>query len=153
MIVGARSTSYALGARFKVFDCHIVYCKYVVCLLLAMYAGICRTLYDAPKLHIIFRIPKYFTSNNNIITLSHAILRFLFSLARFLYWLFPGKEDAPTVVLQSHMDMVCESNDKSFDFDTMPIKTIVDGDWLRADGTTLGARKRTRSLLALARPR
>ena len=51
-------------SRFKVFDCHIVYCKYVVCLLLAMYAGICRTLYDAPKLHIIFRIPKYFTSNN-----------------------------------------------------------------------------------------
>ena len=51
----------------------------------------------------------------------------------------PGKEGAPTVVLQAHMDMVCESNDKSFDFETMPIKTIVDGDWLRADGTTLGA--------------
>lgn len=51
----------------------------------------------------------------------------------------PGKEDAPTVVLQCHMDMVCESNDKSFDFDNMPIKTIVDGDWVHADGTTLGA--------------
>lgn len=51
----------------------------------------------------------------------------------------PGKENAPTVVLQSHMDMVCESNDKSFDFNTQPIRTIVDGDWLRADGTTLGA--------------
>ncbi|MCH5221891.1 MAG: aminoacyl-histidine dipeptidase [Muribaculaceae bacterium] len=51
----------------------------------------------------------------------------------------PGKENAPTVVLQSHMDMVCESNDKTFDFNTQPIKTIVDGEWLRADGTTLGA--------------
>lgn len=37
------------------------------------------------------------------------------------------------------MDMVCESNDKSFDFETSPIKTVVDGDWLRAEGTTLGA--------------
>ena len=51
----------------------------------------------------------------------------------------PGKENAPKVVLQSHMDMVCESNNKDFDFETTPIKTIVDGDWLRADGTTLGA--------------
>ena len=51
----------------------------------------------------------------------------------------PGKENAPTVVLQSHLDMVCESNDKTFDIDNSPITTIVDGDWLRADGTTLGA--------------
>ncbi len=51
----------------------------------------------------------------------------------------PGKEAAPTVVLQSHMDMVCESYDKNFDFNTQPIRTIVDGEWLRADGTTLGA--------------
>lgn len=51
----------------------------------------------------------------------------------------PGKEDAPTVIMQAHMDMVCESNDKSFDFDNSPITTIVDGDWLHADGTTLGA--------------
>lgn len=51
----------------------------------------------------------------------------------------PGHENAPTVILQGHMDMVCESNDKSFDFNTMPIKTIVDGEWVKADGTTLGA--------------
>ena len=51
----------------------------------------------------------------------------------------PGHEDAPTIIMQAHMDMVCESNDKNFDFDNSPIKTIVDGDWLRADGTTLGA--------------
>ncbi len=51
----------------------------------------------------------------------------------------PGKENAPAVIMQAHMDMVCESNDKNFDFENSPIKTIVDGDWLRADGTTLGA--------------
>lgn len=51
----------------------------------------------------------------------------------------PGHEDAPTVIMQGHMDMVCESNDKGFDFDNSPIKTIVDGDWVKADGTTLGA--------------
>lgn len=51
----------------------------------------------------------------------------------------PGHEQAPTAILQAHMDMVCESNDKSFDFENNPITTIVDGEWLRADGTTLGA--------------
>ena len=51
----------------------------------------------------------------------------------------PGHEGAPTLVMQAHMDMVCESNDKSFDFDNQPIRTVVDGEWLRADGTTLGA--------------
>ncbi len=51
----------------------------------------------------------------------------------------PGHENAPTVIMQGHLDMVCESNDKSFDFEHNPIKTIVDGEWVRADGTTLGA--------------
>ena len=54
----------------------------------------------------------------------------------------PGHEDAPTVILQGHMDMVCESNDKSFDFENTPITTIVDGDWVKADGTTLGEGQR-----------
>lgn len=51
----------------------------------------------------------------------------------------PGHEQAPCVILQAHMDMVCESNDKNFDFENSPITTIVDGEWLHADGTTLGA--------------
>ena len=51
----------------------------------------------------------------------------------------PGHDNAPVVAMQAHMDMVCESNDKSFDFANSPIRTIVDGEWLRADGTTLGA--------------
>ncbi len=50
-----------------------------------------------------------------------------------------GHESAPTVIMQAHMDMVCESNDKNFDFDNSPITTVVDGEWLRAEGTTLGA--------------
>lgn len=51
-----------------------------------------------------------------------------------------GYEDRETVVLQSHMDMVCEKNDGTVhNFDTDPIVPVVDGDWLKADGTTLGA--------------
>ena len=51
----------------------------------------------------------------------------------------PGHENAPGLIMQAHMDMVCESNHKGFDFDNCPITTIVDGEWLHADGTTLGA--------------
>ncbi len=52
----------------------------------------------------------------------------------------PGFENRTPVILQSHVDMVCEKNsDKQHDFDNDPITTIVDGEWLRADGTTLGA--------------
>ena len=52
----------------------------------------------------------------------------------------PGMEHKPVVILQSHMDMVCESIDgKDIDFLNDPIETYIDGDWLCADGTTLGA--------------
>lgn len=51
-----------------------------------------------------------------------------------------GKEDVPTVVLQSHVDMVCEKNsDVVHDFDNDPIQTVIDGDWVKTLGTTLGA--------------
>lgn len=51
-----------------------------------------------------------------------------------------GYEGYPTVILQGHVDMVCEKNsDKKFDFDKDPIETYVDGDWVKAQGTTLGA--------------
>lgn len=51
-----------------------------------------------------------------------------------------GYEKAPIIILQTHMDMVCEKNsDKIFDFDNDPIETqVVDG-WVKANGTTLGA--------------
>ena len=51
-----------------------------------------------------------------------------------------GFEDRKRVILQSHMDMVCEKNKNTVhDFEKDPIKTFVDGEWLRAKGTTLGA--------------
>ena len=51
-----------------------------------------------------------------------------------------GHENAPTVVLQSHMDMVCEKNSGvEHDFMKDPIQTYIDGDWVKAKGTTLGA--------------
>jgi dipeptidase D len=52
----------------------------------------------------------------------------------------PGHESAPTVVIQGHLDMVCEKNsDVDFDFMKDPIDVRVDGDWVKANGTTLGA--------------
>ena len=51
-----------------------------------------------------------------------------------------GFENRKTVVLQSHLDMVHQkNNDTVFDFDKEGIKMLVDGDWVKADGTTLGA--------------
>ncbi len=52
----------------------------------------------------------------------------------------PGYEDRKTIILQGHMDMVCDKRkDVEHDFSKDAIKLIVDGEWLRADGTTLGA--------------
>ncbi len=52
----------------------------------------------------------------------------------------PGYEDKETVILQSHMDMVCDKLvDVEFDFHKDAIQTYIDGDWLKAKGTTLGA--------------
>jgi dipeptidase D len=51
-----------------------------------------------------------------------------------------GMEDRVTIVMQSHLDMVHQKNsDTNFDFDTQGIDMYVDGDWVRANGTTLGA--------------
>ena len=51
-----------------------------------------------------------------------------------------GMGNRQTVVLQSHLDMVCQkNNDVDFDFDTQGIEMYVDGDWVKAKGTTLGA--------------
>lgn len=52
----------------------------------------------------------------------------------------PGFEDRKTVVLQSHLDMVPQKNsDKEHDFEKDPIEAFVDGEWVTANGTTLGA--------------
>ncbi|NLL27462.1 MAG: aminoacyl-histidine dipeptidase [Bacteroidales bacterium] len=51
-----------------------------------------------------------------------------------------GMENRKGVILQGHMDMVPQKNsDKVFDFEKDPIETYIDGEWVKADGTTLGA--------------
>ncbi|MBQ9436013.1 MAG: aminoacyl-histidine dipeptidase [Bacteroidales bacterium] len=63
----------------------------------------------------------------------------------------PGKEKVTPVIFQSHMDMVCEkNNDTKFDFDKDSIQPYVDGEWLRAKGTTLGADDGIGMAIALA---
>ncbi len=64
----------------------------------------------------------------------------------------PGMEGRPTVVLQNHVDMVCErDSDVQHDFDRDPIETYVTDDgWVRARGTTLGADNGMGMALALA---
>jgi dipeptidase D len=52
----------------------------------------------------------------------------------------PGRENDPVVILQSHVDMVCEKNSETqHNFDTDSIKPFVDDGWVRAEGTTLGS--------------
>lgn len=52
----------------------------------------------------------------------------------------PGRENSPVVILQTHMDMVCEKNsDKQFDFDNDAIEAYEEDGWVKANGTTLGA--------------
>lgn len=51
-----------------------------------------------------------------------------------------GMEDRKTIIMQSHLDMVHQKNsDTVFDFDNQGIEMIIEGDWVRANGTTLGA--------------
>ena len=52
----------------------------------------------------------------------------------------PGMENRKGIILQAHLDMVPQkNNDKKFNFETDPIQPLVDGQWVTADGTTLGA--------------
>ncbi len=63
----------------------------------------------------------------------------------------PGNEDAQIVVLQGHMDMVCEKNeDTVHDFAHDPIRHILEDGWLHADGTTLGSDNGIALAMALA---
>lgn len=63
----------------------------------------------------------------------------------------PGYEDRPSIILQGHIDMVCEkSADATHDFTKDPITCIVDGEWMHADKTTLGADNLMGVAMALA---
>jgi dipeptidase D len=62
-----------------------------------------------------------------------------------------GKENITPVIFQSHIDMVCEkNNDTVFNFDTDPIQPYIDGQWIHAKGTTLGADDGIGMAIALA---
>jgi dipeptidase D len=62
-----------------------------------------------------------------------------------------GYEKSPTIVIQGHQDMVCEKTpDSTHDFSKDPIKMVFDGEWLRADKTTLGADNGIAIAIALA---
>jgi len=62
-----------------------------------------------------------------------------------------GYESSPTIILQGHLDMVCEKTpDSSHDFSKDPIRCIREGEWLHADNTTLGADNGIAIALALA---
>jgi dipeptidase D len=62
-----------------------------------------------------------------------------------------GFENGPIIVIQGHMDMVCEKTPESnHDFSKDPIKNVIEGDWLRADSTTLGADNGIALALAMA---
>lgn len=51
-----------------------------------------------------------------------------------------NKQNQKPVILQGHMDMVCVKKDGfDFDFETQPLPLVIDGDWLKTEGTTLGA--------------
>lgn len=63
----------------------------------------------------------------------------------------PGREDRETLVMQAHMDMVCEKNSNiEHDFENDPLETYIDGDWVTANGTTLGADDGAGMALSLA---
>ncbi len=63
----------------------------------------------------------------------------------------PGMENRPGVVLQGHLDMVCEKNKETVhDFSKDPIRMLIDNGWVRADGTTLGADNGIAVAMALA---
>lgn len=76
-----------------------------------------------------------FGKKHGLVTLEDAIGNVIIKKAAT-----PGLENRQTVVLQSHLDMVHQKNsDTVFDFDAQGIEMIVDGDWVKANGTTLGA--------------
>lgn len=99
------------------------------------FEDICQVPRPSKKEEKIRQFLLEFASNNNLKAKTDDIGNVLILKPATL-----GYENAPTVILQTHMDMVCEKNsDKIFDFDTDPIDTQVDGGWVKANGTTLGA--------------
>lgn len=96
---------------------------------------ICQVPRPSKKEEKIIAFLKEFGKKHNLETISDEVGNVLIKKPAT-----PGMENRKTVVLQSHVDMVCEkNNDVQHDFTKDPIETYIDGEWLRAKGTTLGA--------------
>lgn len=99
------------------------------------FEAICQVPRPSKKEEKIIQFLKEFADSNNLEIRSDEAGNVLISKPAS-----KGYESAPTIILQSHIDMVCEKNaDVVHNFETDPIKPIIDGDWVTAEGTTLGA--------------
>ena len=99
------------------------------------FAEICKVPRPSKKEEKIIAYLQAFGKKHNLETLTDEVGNVLIKKAAT-----PGMENRKTIVLQSHVDMVCEkNNDVQHDFLNDPIETEIDGEWLKAKGTTLGA--------------
>ena len=99
------------------------------------FAEICKVPRPAKKEEKIIAYLQAFGKKHNLETLTDEVGNVLIKKPAT-----PGMENRKTIVLQSHVDMVCEkNNDVQHDFLNDPIETEIDGEWLKAKGTTLGA--------------
>ncbi len=104
-------------------------------LLWEYFDDICKVPRPSKKEEQIIQFLKDFGAKQNLETLQDDIGNILMRKDAT-----KGLENSPSVVLQSHMDMVCEKNsDVDFNFDTDAIIPVIDGEWVKAKGTTLGA--------------
>lgn len=99
------------------------------------FAEICNIPHPSKKEGPMIEYLMQFGKSRNLETLKDAAGNVLIRKAAT-----KGMEQKPWVCLQSHMDMVCEkNNDTVHDFDKDPIQPYIDGEWVKARGTTLGA--------------
>lgn len=99
------------------------------------FAEICKVPRPSKKEEKIIAYLQAFGKKHNLETLTDEVGNVLIKKAAT-----PGMENRKAIVLQSHVDMVCEkNNDVQHDFLNDPIETEIDGEWLKAKGTTLGA--------------
>ena len=99
------------------------------------FAEICKVPRPSKKEEKIIAYLQAFGKKHNLETLTDEVGNVLIKNPAT-----PGMENRKTIVLQSHVDMVCEkNNDVQHDFLNDPIETEIDGEWLKAKGTTLGA--------------
>lgn len=99
------------------------------------FAEICKVPRPSKKEEKIIAYLQAFGKKHNLETLTDEVGNVLIKKPAT-----PGMENRKTIVLQSHVDMVCEkNNDVQHNFLNDPIETEIDGEWLKAKGTTLGA--------------